>query len=282
MNTKSLERRRKIAAMLAEPGGEAKIRKRFPYHIVKQLMRDGLLPYKVHRRWAKMPKEVVIEVLRRDGLTAARKQFDSSAVNIIARDIGILEENGSRRIWRDEWNARLGTKPDTDLAAELGVSRALVSTRRRLAGVAVHRIKPAPISKAPPRSDARKRVGQIPDDILAGSNGRELSARYDVPLHMIYGERARRSLVVRPIQQRMMLGAREERGEILGRALVAGAAAAGCSLAEIGERLGFSRERARQILERALSAFQVVLADKEGEEPIEIDKIQPGVQDEHR
>jgi hypothetical protein len=179
-------------------------------------------------------------VLETQGFEAARSRWPSWAVNPIARLLGLTREY-SHGIWDASWTPLLGTKPDSVLAAELGVSKSLVILNRNRLGVPSweRQFRHASVTSA-----TRARLAAIPDSELSTPFG-SLRAKYGVAMHELTAERKRRGVVAADPRGRKAWPQAELRRVAV---LAIKAAYPDITLEQIGEAVGLTHERVRQLL----------------------------------
>lgn len=175
--------------------------------------------------------------LERDGLQAALAKWPSVVVRPIARVLGLVSPyRRNLDAWKPEWTPLLGTKPDTLLAAELGVCIGTVRAARLKLGIGV---------RFGVGWDARMRREQIFSTITDAELSESvdlLAAKYGIGRQQFREERARRG--VRP-----KIGSRMSPYSL--RRVAAQAIRAAyphVSDTEIAEVLACSRERVRQFI----------------------------------
>lgn len=199
-------------------------------------------------------RQEMARVLKEEGLEAARARWTTTvareALKPIARALGVLPPYYAAKthpgLWKPEWNALLGTKPDPELAGELLVPVMTIIAHRHLLG-----IPPATSSRV---ARAQRRVEQ-----MALITDAELAKPLDalwiqtrIPIYQLAAERRRRGLLAakRNGQPRKPSMTERREGLLLRRQVVILALREtfpGITLEELGETMGVTRERVRQI-----------------------------------
>lgn len=187
----------------------------------------------------------VRRVLETDGLAEARMRFPDIVVMPIARMLGLTRQYRPSDIWKPEWSALLGTKPDPILAAELGVATVTVGVQRRKLGIPTFSRSEYAAQKAA-RQEARLR--SLSDVDLMRNIG-AIVADLRVTSAMVKAERERRGLSPNARYHRRYDPS--QRLSNLRRVCVRAMRAADSTitLEHMGAVLGITRERVRQYLD---------------------------------
>jgi len=187
-----------------------------------------------------------LRCIREEGYQEALKHYPYDIVRPLAHVHGLLPKRDPRTIWRGEWSPLLGTMPDCDLAVKLGVSHALVSRYRKIAG------RP-PYSGLSVRRAAREAIlARISDEDLRNTGLYTLADRHRINFVYVAAERKRRGVKYqRPTKD---LDERQLR-----KVAIAAMVRKGATYAQIGRILNVSRERVRQIAEMERVIHRIAL-----------------------
>lgn len=175
-------------------------------------------------------------VLETQGRDEALKRWPLEAVDPIARLLGLIPRYRPTNTWKAEWSPLLGTRPDHEIAAMLGIPTGTVSAYRRMLGVRKY--------TAAQRIAARQAVlSAISDEELAGPLDR-LAAKYALSFMDLRTERKRRKVTARDKRGRKTHPDNLRRAA----ALALHRQFPDATLQSIGDVLGCSRERVRQYI----------------------------------
>lgn len=199
------------------------------------------------RRHDTIDRTAVAAFVRDHGVVEAVKRWPAipGEIHAMARLYG-LEKRRADAIWKPEWTELLGTKADGDLAVECGVSLPLVThLRRRLGILRYGRSRMRAVADAKKLAKLSDNDLREPVDVIASVHGIRHAA--------VTRERLRRGIIT--------MKGRPPRAPIpdsdIARAAVAGALVGlrGVTLAQVGKRLGVTRERTRQLAIEAKEAL---------------------------
>jgi hypothetical protein len=199
----------------------------------------------VSRRVFRHDRAEIRAVLETDGRDEALKRWPKHAVDPIARVLGLTEKYRPSNIWNPAWAPLLGTKPDSELAAELGLPPVTIRVQR------VHLGIPTVDAKAR-RVERQARLASLTDEELAHSRIDALAAKIGVGFMDVQIERKRREItqITKLGKRRKPTVGRHDSASNMRRVAVFAIKGAypDATLTQIGEAVGCTRERVRQLL----------------------------------
>ncbi len=90
-----------------------------------------------HYEWTRPEVELLITTIEEKNLRAAQKRLSANETQVrnAALRLDLIDPRDYTRVDWDEWDEKLGTMPDRELAEEIGCSKPNVARRRRELGI---------------------------------------------------------------------------------------------------------------------------------------------------